>query len=494
PREACLVCKQVLFNKHFRRLAKRASPPKDRYKYVNHLYHDPALGEHFAKCLGLQDILNEDKHSKSHLSPFVRYAQGVASGKYKDNRILAGLLQSVMIREEKLYRNVGMQNIHWPQEWDHFLHAIAIESPQAYRLLQRYLPARSQRSFAGLRAKEPEFSMSITDRTFEAVVSQLNELKYDGPIALSCDDTKLLPSLRMCWSDEEQCVLLVGAIEGPLRVADPREAEKLIAQSTHELATKVRLFTAQVPLPGVAPILVAALPIGESNKAEDLVEHSLQIIRELIKRGVRVASYSCDGTEVERRVQQLLIARADSTHTYTIPSSPNGHYSLHITVPVFSGCPVVMVQDSKHGLKTFRNNLFSGARLLVLGQHVALYDRIQEMAFHNDSPLFERDVERLDRQDDNAAVRLFCALALLHLTSEQPEAIGEAVYLFIFRELIDAYQNRTISLAERLKLLLRTHYFISMWRSFLDRCGYPASRFFISREATDIVRILIEGL
>ncbi|KAJ3861852.1 hypothetical protein EV359DRAFT_46360 [Lentinula novae-zelandiae] len=47
-----------------------------------------------------------------------------------------------------------------------------------------------------------------------------------------------------------------------------------------------------------------------------------------------------------------------------------------------------MGQDSKHCLKTFHNNLFTGARLLTLGNHAAFYELIREMAFVENSPLF----------------------------------------------------------------------------------------------------------
>ena len=249
-----------------------------------------------------------------------------------------------------------------------------------------------------------------------------------------------------------------------------------------------------MPLPGVAPILVAALPIGESNNAEDLVLDAEKILRGLIALGIQVASYSCDGTELERKVQRLLIQIADEHMTYTIPSPRGGPFSLTITIAIFNGCPVVMIQDSKHGLKTFQNNLFSGACLLVLGDWLAIYQHIHDMAFHPHSPLYQRDVERVDRQDDNAACRLFSSHSMAHLTTEHPQFIGEAVYLFVFGELIDAYQNRHVSLSERLKMLLRTYYFVTMWRVFLDRCKYPATCHFVSREAADIIQTLITGL
>ncbi|KAF7349574.1 hypothetical protein MSAN_01682700 [Mycena sanguinolenta] len=115
------------------------------------------------------------------------------------------------------------------------------------------------------------------------------------------------------------------------------------------------------------------------------------------------------------------------------------------------------------------------------------------MAFADGSPLFHRDVEKLDRQDDNAATRLFSADALKYLVDHHPEYLGEIVYLFVFGELIDAYPNRTMSHADRLQLVLRARYFLDAWATFLDVAGYNKSVYFLSREAVDIARIIIEG-
>lgn len=152
-----------------------------------------------------------------------------------------------------------------------------------------------------------------------------------------------------------------------------------------------------------------------------------------------------------------------------------------------------MIQDSKHALKTFRNNLFSGARLLALGNFTAIYNHIHEIAMEDGTPLYKCDVEKLDRQDDNAAARLFSADVLQFLTDNHPDYVGEIVYLFIFGELVNAYQNRSITHAERLKLVLRARYFLDAWETFLDNTEYKRSQYFLSREAIDIARIVIEG-
>ncbi len=238
---------------------------------------------------------------------------------------------------------------------------------------------------------------------------------------------------------------------------------------------------------------MAALPISNSLDADSLYLLSRKLIDGLISRGVKIISYACDGTEVERAVQRLLVKHADSCLSYVIKNPRIAGRNLTMTIPVFLGQPVAMVQDSKHSLKTFRNNLFSGARLLVLGNFVAVYSRIRQLAFEVGSPLYTRDVEKLDRQDDSAATRLFSAATLKFLSDNHPDYLGEIVFLFIFGELVDAYQNRSIPHIERIKMVLRAQYFLDAWESFLKACNYSKATYTLSREALDITRIIIEG-
>ncbi|KAH9163567.1 hypothetical protein EDB89DRAFT_1807668, partial [Lactarius sanguifluus] len=106
-----------------------------------------------------------------------------------------------------------------------------------------------------------------------------------------------------------------------------------------------------------------------------------------------------------------------------------------------------------------------------------------------------QDVDRLDRQDDRAAARLFSAPFLRHCVSRHGETnLGLPIYLFVLGELVDAYENRYISHLERVKMVLRMRFFKSMWKSFLWDSGYPENRYFISAAADDIIDILVDGL
>lgn len=249
-----------------------------------------------------------------------------------------------------------------------------------------------------------------------------------------------------------------------------------------------------IPVDGVAPILLAVLPISDSENHEALLPHLRKVLRGLIGEGIQVVSYSCDGTELERKIQRGLSNEAESHLRYTIKNPRRRMPDTSVTIPIVDGQPICLLQDSKHALKTLRNNLFSGARLLTLGDYTMLYATIRDLVFASGSPLYQRDVEKLDRQDDNAAARLISADTLSYLTGHYPDRAGEVVYLFIFGELIDAYQNRSVSHRERVKMLLRARYFLDSWECFLECAGYKKRLHFLSREATDILRQIIEGL
>ena len=81
--------------------------------------------------------------------------------------------------------------------------------------------------------------MTICDQTFELVVEHLEALNYNGPVGLSCDDTKLLASLRLYWDGKKKKHFLVGAVGGPLEVPDPDDIKPLMSDPNIEKATKV---------------------------------------------------------------------------------------------------------------------------------------------------------------------------------------------------------------------------------------------------------------
>ncbi|KAJ7201173.1 hypothetical protein GGX14DRAFT_338914, partial [Mycena pura] len=122
-------------------------------------------------------------------------------------------------------------------------------------------------------------------------------------------------------------------------------------------------------------------------------------------------------------------------------------------------------QDSKHGRKTFRNNASSGARGLILGNHVVFFQQIYELGMQSDSPMYPRDVkENWDRMDDRAAAHLFSADVLEQVSRDPEQHLGLVVYLLVFGDFINAYHSRILSHHNGAKIVLCTCLFLQTWK------------------------------
>jgi hypothetical protein len=249
-----------------------------------------------------------------------------------------------------------------------------------------------------------------------------------------------------------------------------------------------------IPLAKIPPILLAAVARGSKDSAEALRDMHFQLTDLLHRAHIYPVSLSSDGTETERRLQRLVVDTAHCVYKYTIPNTTTG-CTINLDIPLFHGYPSIMVQDSKHGLKTARNQLFTGARILVLGNFACFYHQLLEFAKHPLGPLFTRDVEKVDRQDDRAAARLFSAESLHFHVTHYANQVGLSTYLFVMGELIDAWQNRNIHHVDRARMIMRARYFLMAWRShIIAHPDHATNTHFISRESFDIFVTLCDSL
>lgn len=138
-----------------------------------------------------------------------------------------------------------------------------------------------------------------------------------------------------------------------------------------------------------------------------------------------------------------------------------------------------MIQDLKHSLNTFWNNLFSIACLLTLGSYTPIYHHIKELAYNVGTSLYHCDIHKLDRQN---TARLFSAATLVFLLQHYPDYLREIVYLFIFGEWVDAHQNQEITHQEHIQIILWAQYSTDYWQSYLEGAGYSEKQYLISRE------------
>ncbi|KAG8719058.1 hypothetical protein FRC08_003739 [Ceratobasidium sp. 394] len=189
-----------------------------------------------------------------------------------------------------------------------------------------------------------------------------------------------------------------------------------------------------------------------------------------------------------------------------------GFPSINITILFYGSkdTPIAYLQDSKHAMKMLQNFLLTGTHLAIIGNCVICFEQILKLCSHPDSPIYRRDVIKIDRQDDHAALQLFSASFLRHVAQAISEdtssdLISSAsihsgrnlvrllVYLFVFGELVDAFQNHYLSISERTVMVLRAHFFLELWKRLLAALNYDEKQHFITREAEDIIGTLVHG-
>ena len=88
-----------------------------------------------------------------------------------------------------------------------------------------------------LRARQPLFQPGLSADNVKQAAETLSRLQYNGPLALSCDDTDLEKALAT-WQDANDAWLLLGAAKGIIQVTSMEEVEHAL-QGEIEMAEKV---------------------------------------------------------------------------------------------------------------------------------------------------------------------------------------------------------------------------------------------------------------
>nr|GAT55878.1 predicted protein [Mycena chlorophos] len=435
------------------------------------------------------------------MTPGLKYALTIASGdaageRGQQEQFFADLLTVMTSKDRKAAAGKGMQGFQWKASplLLNVAQTVFMISPAAYRAINHYLPLPNERTLQH-RAQLPKFPVEFTRRTITLAKDHMTAMGWAGPVAMSCDDTKLQAALRPFYDEDRESWCILGSTGSPILVANIDEFRRAVESGSVEKATKLRLWCLQVCCPGVPSYVLAAKGISDSLSVPELFAFSWKMLTELIDEGVCVCSYANDGTTTERNVQHMIADHAQSKFTHSVHDPHPGYEDMVITVAVINGQPVALIQDDLHLKKTLRNNPFSGAKSLTFPRHTVHYAQVLRIA-QEDGPIYRRDVVKLDRQDDNAAARLFNADTLEWLVARSDlldDNLALVVYLFVFGELIDAYQNRTIATTERVRMVLRAHFFVGYWEKFLAVAGYSKAKHFLSPECADIIKIFVNG-
>ncbi|KAG8715663.1 hypothetical protein FRC08_010298 [Ceratobasidium sp. 394] len=266
------------------------------------------------------------------------------------------------------------------------------------------------------------------------------------------------------------------------------------------------------------------MPISSTLKAEDLLVSHNRLMNGLLDASVCVVSYATDGSKTERKVSSRFLEGTDNTETTLIPHPRPGFPPIKIVLYHFGprSTPIVTIQDVKHAMKTTRNSIYSSTRSMILGNCVIHYLQVLVLSVERHSPLYQRDVCKVDRQDDRAATRLFSSAFLRHIariSSEHSTGIpfkaapldivsrdlpppsvvlkhslhGLLVLLYVLGEAFDAFQSCSLDIPERIHMVLRLFFFLEIWKSSLKTLGYSETEHFVTQDLYQILLNLVHS-
>ena len=89
-------------------------------------------------------------------------------------------------------------------------------------------------------AHQPRFPIRIQDHIFKLVLNMLNQLNYHGPLALSCDNTKLLASLCSFYDKKKKAWFVLGHVGAPYQLLDYEDFQTVTNTGGLQKARKVR--------------------------------------------------------------------------------------------------------------------------------------------------------------------------------------------------------------------------------------------------------------
>ncbi|KAE9389837.1 hypothetical protein BT96DRAFT_785558, partial [Gymnopus androsaceus JB14] len=206
----------------------------------------------------------------------------------------------MIIGTEHKAKGKGTQNMRYTPEYDNLMNTIHDMSPRVYQMLSGHLKVRSECSIQHKNSKAPCFPIGIQDSTFELVNEYCEKYNWPKgyPLALAVDDTKLFATLAPIFDAQSQTWCLVGAVgEASITIPDYETYQQTIKKhlGDYSLATKIRLWALQIPVPGIPSLILAVLPISSTFKAHQLAEYQSILLRGLVSRGYSIISMASDG-------------------------------------------------------------------------------------------------------------------------------------------------------------------------------------------------------
>ncbi|CAB5210968.1 unnamed protein product [Rhizophagus irregularis] len=403
----CSECFNLQNDKGLKQALKVKRATQSTVKYIPKFYFNVNL-INLLKNGNLRDLWSSIIANKDDAAMWASLAQMGINGAFSGERTFTELASLMLQIKKKDDAGVSLKGLRYSEHLTHFFSLLS-ESSREYEIFRKALGGMSIQRIRQIRASNTELitdpNLVLENVTKFACIAK--ELKWEGPILLMTDCTKIRP--KLVYSQE------LGYITG----------------ST--------LSSNEIPIGKIPPMVIAILPIKGDKSAEQIFNILHLVLDFAHQSNINILSIGADGARLEFNAQTQIINSAPTHIVYNDP-----FYNVHFKAPIINGKLLVRVQDPKHAKKTARNQLFTGAQLLSLGIDTARYDQLFQLAHQDQHTLLKCDVLNVDKQNDGAVYRMFHSENLSQIVRSgtiPSDMIGLFIYLFTFGELCDAYLN-----------------------------------------------------
>ena len=155
--------------------------------------------------------------------------------------------------------------------------------------------------------------------------------------------------------------------------------------------------------------------------------------------------------------------------------------------------------DPRHLIKKWRNQVLNVRRLLIFGQHLIQLEHLMEIAdnekYKFNLGLWKTDIKVSDKQNVNAAVRLFdlrVQECLIDCNSQKYK--GTICFLQLGTMLHKMYFDKDMFVSQRIRHAWTLVQFLRMWKIWTKASGYKIDKHFISDQTFHDVLIASHSL
>lgn len=365
---------------------------------------------------------------------FDRLGKLAREGAFQEDETLIALLETLANYTER--REAGgqaMKGMRYCEKAKNFWISIRGRGAQAnnqFTTAKQILGGPSNRTIQREIAERAQGFSTIKGIDYVRLDQYLQELKDQGlqgaGLVLMGDATKhpdnktrAAVSFTTAMAHDDVTGHIVGGLlpmqRAEVRVDDDVDRIYDDIEASGGAASQILAIMIGVPLDSISPKVIGLYPTNGKEKGLD-VKAILDEVRKYVhSKGFRVLSYALDGGGAEKGAQRLTLS--EQTSEYLEVTAPE--FNVSFRTPMLDGVPLIMVQDVEHARKTFRNNLTSGARLMLLGKSLICYEYLLRMLGYEGSGIVQSDLMWQDKQDDGAALRLFNAQALASLIEDR---------------------------------------------------------------------------